>query len=145
MEVQADVECKQKERRGSGCSSLDEASCSSAAVKGASGGACPCPANCCCPSPPWSKEPCTSAGPRGKGKMWKRNNSKESKSEALDAQLLEQRSTNSSEFDSPSLSGSLPSVADSHCSHFSSELSCCEPVLGHSAVSDRHTPVPEEQ
>lgn len=45
----------------------------------------------------------------------------------VDAQLLEQRSTNSSEFDSPSLSGSLPSVADSHCSHFSSELSCSEP------------------
>ena len=37
----------------------------------------------------------------------------------MDAQLLEQRSTNSSEFDSPSLSGSLPSVADSHSSHFS--------------------------
>uniref|UniRef100_A0A3B4BJJ4 RBR-type E3 ubiquitin transferase n=1 Tax=Periophthalmus magnuspinnatus TaxID=409849 RepID=A0A3B4BJJ4_9GOBI len=101
VEVQADVECKQKKRRCSGSSSLDEASCSSAVVKGASGGACPCPcpSNCCCPSPPWSKEP--------------------------------PRSTNSSEFDSPSLSGSLPSVADSHCSHFSSELSCCDPP-GHS-------------
>lgn len=148
VEVQADVECKQKERRGSGCSSLDEASCSSVAAKEASGGACPCPTNCCCPSPPWSKEPCTSGGPKGKGKMWKQPNSKDSKSEArseLDAHLLEQRSTNSSEFDSPSLSGSLPSVADSHCSHFSSELSCCEPILGHSAVSDPHSPLPEEQ
>lgn len=43
----------------------------------------------------------------------------------MDAQLLEQRSTNSSEFDSPSLSGSLPSVADSHSSHFS-EFSCSD-------------------
>lgn len=45
----------------------------------------------------------------------------------MDAQLLERRSTNSSEFDLPSLSGSLPSVADSHCSRFSSELSCSDP------------------
>ncbi|CAL1584736.1 unnamed protein product [Knipowitschia caucasica] len=134
VEAQAE-DCKQKERRGSGCSSLDEASCSSAAVKGARGGVCSCPSDCCCPSPPWSKEPPTSARPHGKGIMWKRANSKDSKCEGrseLDAQLLEQRSTNSSEFDSPSLSGSLPSVADSHCSRFSSELSCCEPLPSHS-------------
>lgn len=147
VEVQADVECKQeKVRHHSGSSSLDEASCSSVALKGAISGACPCPANCCCPSPPWSKEPSTSAGPRGKGKMWKRSNSKDTKSNEvrgdMDAQLLEQRSTNSLEFDSPSLSGSLPSVADSHCSHFSSELSCSDPessrpAMGlHSASTD---------
>uniref|UniRef100_A0A3Q3SBN9 RBR-type E3 ubiquitin transferase n=1 Tax=Mastacembelus armatus TaxID=205130 RepID=A0A3Q3SBN9_9TELE len=65
--------------------------------------------------------------------LWKRAGSSKGETNMnetqgdMDAQLLEQRSTNSSEFDSPSLSGSLPSVADSHCSHFSSELSCSDP------------------
>ncbi|XP_049890147.1 E3 ubiquitin-protein ligase RNF19A-like [Epinephelus moara] len=147
LEVQADVESKQeKVRHGSASSSLDEASCSSstAGLKGASGGTCACPSTCCCvqhdnhccPSSPWSKEPSTSGGKKSRGKLWKRaSSSSSSKGDTkinetrgdMDAQLLEQRSTNSSEFDSPSLSGSLPSVADSHCSHFSSELSCSDP------------------
>uniref|UniRef100_A0A671TS41 RBR-type E3 ubiquitin transferase n=1 Tax=Sparus aurata TaxID=8175 RepID=A0A671TS41_SPAAU len=124
LEVQADVESKpEKVRHCSASSSLDEASCSSSTHD-----------NHCCPSSPWSKEPSTSGGKKSKGKLWKRASSC-SKGETkinetrgdMDAQLLEQRSTNSSEFDSPSLSGSLPSVADSHCSHFSSELSCSDP------------------
>ncbi|KAM9838662.1 E3 ubiquitin-protein ligase RNF19A-like [Aulostomus maculatus] len=138
LEVQADVESKQnKVRHSSASSSLDEASCSSstAGLKGATGGTCPCCTqhdNHCCPSSPWSKEPSTSGDKKSKGKLWKRSSSKgETKPGStrgeMDAQLLEQRSTNSSEFDSPSLSGSLPSVADSHCSHFSSELSCSDP------------------
>ncbi|XP_020490350.2 E3 ubiquitin-protein ligase RNF19A [Labrus bergylta] len=143
LEVQADVESKQeKVRHCSASSSLDEASCSSsiAGLKGASGGACSCPSSSCCAQHdhhccPFSI-PSTSGGKRSKGKLWKRgSSSSSSKGETkinemrgdLDAQLLEQRSTNSSEFDSPSLSGSLPSVADSHCSHFSSELSCSDP------------------
>lgn len=160
LDIQADVESKQeKVRHCSGSSSLDEASCSSstAGVKGASGGTCPCPSTCCCaqhdnhccPSSPWSKEP----SKKSRGKLWKRASSscsskgdtkiKETQGD-MDAQLLEQRSTNSSEFDSPSLSGSLPSVADSHCSHFSSELSCSDPEtsrLAHppcSAPTDPH-------
>ncbi|KAM7373243.1 hypothetical protein PAMP_008110 [Pampus punctatissimus] len=143
LEVQADVESKQdKVRYCSASSSLDEDSCSSstAGLKGASGGTCSCPCTrCCmqhdnhrCPSPPWSKEPSTSGVKKTKGKLWNTTSSKgdtkinETRGD-MDAQLLEQRSTNSSEFDSPSLSGSLPSVADSHCSHFSSELSCSDP------------------
>lgn len=59
----------------------------------------------------------------------------------MDAQLVEQRSTNSSEFDSPSLSGSLPSVADSHCSHFSSELSCSDPETSRPAHPPCSAPV----
>ncbi|XP_034455205.1 E3 ubiquitin-protein ligase RNF19A-like [Hippoglossus hippoglossus] len=144
LEVQADVESKQeKVRYCSASSSLDEASCSSstAGLKGASGGPCSCPSTCCCaqqdnhccPSPPWTKEPSTSGGKKSKGKLWKRVSGSKGERRMnetqgdMDAQLLEQRSTNSSEFDSPSLSGSLPSVADSHCSHFSSELSCSDP------------------
>lgn len=140
------MESKQeKMRHCSASSSLDEASCSSstAGLKDASGGTCPCTSACCCvqhsnqccPSSPWSKEPSTSGGKKSKGKLWKSASSSSSKGETkindtrgdMDSQLLEQRSTNSSEFDSPSLSGSLPSVADSHCSHFSSELSCSDP------------------
>ncbi|XP_042291719.1 E3 ubiquitin-protein ligase RNF19A-like [Thunnus maccoyii] len=162
LEVQADVESKQeKVRHCSASSSLDEASCSSssAGLKGVSGGTCQCscPSTCCCaqhdshrcPSPPWSKEPSTSGGKKSKGKLWKKASSKgetkinETRGD-MDAQLLEQRSTNSSEFDSPSLSGSLPSVADSHCSHFSSELSCSDPETSRpahppcSGLSDPH-------
>uniref|UniRef100_A0A3P8SRX1 RBR-type E3 ubiquitin transferase n=1 Tax=Amphiprion percula TaxID=161767 RepID=A0A3P8SRX1_AMPPE len=144
LEVQVDVESKQeKVRHCSASSSLDEASCSSstAGLKGASGGTCSCPSTCCCahhgnhccPSSPWSKDPSTSGSKKCKGKLWKRASSSKAETKNnetqgdVDAQLLEQRSTNSSEFDSPSLSGSLPSVADSHCSHFSSELSCSDP------------------
>lgn len=154
LEVQADVESKpEKVRHHSASSSLDEASCSSstAGLKGGSRGAC-----CCvqheghgCPSSPWSKEASTSGGKNSKGKLWKKGSGKgerrSSKTQGdTDAQLLEQRSTNSSEFDSPSLSGSLPSVADSHCSHFSSELSCSDPETSRpaqppcSTLTDHH-------
>lgn len=155
------MESKQeKVRHCSASSSLDEASCSSstAGLKGASGGTCSCPSTCCCaqhdnhccPSSPWSKEPSTSGGKKSKGKLWKRaSSSSSSKGETrinetrgdMDAQLLEQRSTNSSEFDSPSLSGSLPSVADSHCSHFSSELSCSDPETSRPAHPPCSAPV----
>lgn len=161
MEVQAEVESKQeKVRHCSASSSLDEASCSSSTngLKGASGGTCSCTSACCCaphdnqccPSSPWSKEPSTSGGKKSKGKLWKRgSSSSSSKGETkinetrgdADAQLLEQRSTNSSEFDSPSLSGSLPSVADSHCSHFSSELSCSDPETSRPAHPPCSAPV----
>lgn len=145
-------------RHCSASSSLDEASCSSstAGLKGASGGACSCPSACCCAQQDnhcWSKEPSTSGGKKSRGKLWKRGSSSsrgdtkinETRGD-MDAQLLEQRSTNSSEFDSPSLSGSLPSVADSHCSHFSSELSCSDPETSRpahlpcSAQTDPHHP-----
>ncbi|GLD59120.1 E3 ubiquitin-protein ligase RNF19A-like protein [Lates japonicus] len=160
LEVQADVESKQeKVRHCSASSSLDEASCSSSStgLKGATGGTCPCscPSTCCCPSSPWLKEPSTSGGKKSKGKLWKRASGSKGETKInetqgdMDAQLLEQRSTNSSEFDSPSLSGSLPSVADSHCSHFSSELSCSDPETSRptahpacSALTDPHHPSP---
>lgn len=109
LEVQADVEAKpEKLRHHSGSSSLDEASCSSstAGLKAV--------------QPEGHASACGIRS--GKGKTWKKGGGRSG-----DGQLAEQRSTNSSEFDSPSLSGSLPSVADSHCSHLSSELSCCEP------------------
>ncbi|XP_022067451.1 E3 ubiquitin-protein ligase RNF19A-like [Acanthochromis polyacanthus] len=161
LEVQVDVESKQeKVRHCSASSSLDEASCSSstAGLKGASSGACSCPSTCCaahhsnhcCPSSPWSKDPSTSGSKKSKGKLWKRaSSSSSSKAETknnepqgdVDAQLLEQRSTNSSEFDSPSLSGSLPSVADSHCSHFSSELSCSDPETSRPAPAACSAPM----
>ncbi|XP_062265745.1 E3 ubiquitin-protein ligase RNF19A [Platichthys flesus] len=143
LEVQADVESKQEKlRHSSASSSLDDTSCSSSAagLKGAGGGPCSCPSTCCCaqqdnhscPSPPWMKEPSMSGGKKSKGKLWKRASGSKAERRMnemqgdMDAQLLERRSINSSEFDSPSLSGSLPSVADSHCSHFSSELSCSD-------------------
>lgn len=138
LEVQTDVEFKpDKLRHCSASSSLDEASCSSgtAGLKGANSGPCCCAQHesHCCPSSPWSKEASSSGGKQGKAKLWKRRSSgrgetKINKTQGdIDAQLLEQHNTNPFEFDSPSLSGSLPSVADSHCSHFSSELSCSDP------------------
>ncbi|MEQ2208397.1 hypothetical protein XENOCAPTIV_028424, partial [Xenoophorus captivus] len=83
----------------------------------------------------WSKDPITTVGKKCKSKLWRRASSSSGKGESrtneaqgdIDAQLPEQRSANCSELESPSLSGSLPSVADSHCSHFSSELSCSDP------------------
>ncbi|KAM3858497.1 E3 ubiquitin-protein ligase RNF19A-like [Diretmus argenteus] len=154
LEVQEDLESKQeKMRHCSASSSLDEAaSCSgsTAGLRDAGSGTdpCSCPSTCCCPhhhdahccsSSRWSKEPSISSSSSGdkksQGKLWKRASGSSSKGETkinetqedMDAQLLEQRSTNSSEFDSPSLSGSLPSVADSHYSHISSEFSCSDP------------------
>lgn len=114
-------------------SSLDEASCCSA-LKGASGGEC-CYVqheDYCC-----SKESSAAGDKSCSAKLW-RSSSKgggkfSSKQGSSEVRLLEQRSTNSSEFDSPSLSGSLPSVADSHCSHLSSELSCSDPETSRAA------------
>uniref|UniRef100_A0A3P9J760 RBR-type E3 ubiquitin transferase n=1 Tax=Oryzias latipes TaxID=8090 RepID=A0A3P9J760_ORYLA len=143
LEVQADVESKDgKVRHGSASSSLDEANCSSssstAGVKRASSlsGCCGAqPSNSCCTSPPCSEEPSTSAGKTSKSQLWKASsNSEEEEAKAnesqgeMDTQNVEQRSTNSSEFDSPSLSGSLPSVADSHWSGFSSEHFSSSPL-----------------
>ncbi|XP_047460308.1 E3 ubiquitin-protein ligase RNF19A-like [Mugil cephalus] len=141
LEVQADESKQEKVRHCSGSSSLDEASCSSSTAdhKGDNGSTGPysCPSTCtgcaqhgnhCCPSSPRSKDHSTSGGKKGKGKQWKRASSCAGETKMNQTQGdVEQRSTNSSEFDSPSLSGSIHSVADSHCSHFSSELSCSEP------------------
>lgn len=135
--MHADVEPKPENvRHSSVSSSLDEASCSStvAGLKGASGGECCCSMqhDSYCASPPHCSKESSAAGDRScRGKLW-RSSSKgggkfSNKQRSSEVQLVEQRSTNSSEFDSPSLSGSLPSVADSHCSHLSSELSCSEP------------------
>ncbi|XP_076016954.1 E3 ubiquitin-protein ligase RNF19A-like [Genypterus blacodes] len=128
MEVQVDIESKPgKLRHHSGSSSVDDGShvsrcgwtCPSSDGKGA--------------STKWAKEPsCSSSngsgGKKNKGKLHKKGSGGTKINETredMDAHLLEQRSTNSSEFDSPSLSGSLPSVADSHSSHFS-EFSCSD-------------------
>uniref|UniRef100_A0A3Q2ZBQ3 RBR-type E3 ubiquitin transferase n=1 Tax=Kryptolebias marmoratus TaxID=37003 RepID=A0A3Q2ZBQ3_KRYMA len=133
MEVQVDIESKPvKRRHHSGGSSVDDGH----------GGRCgwTYPSNGCTTSEgrgtsaKWAKEAsCSSSsgsgGKKSKGKLRKKGGGGGTKinetREEMDAQLLEQRSTNSSEFDSPSLSGSLPSVADSHSSHFS-EFSCSD-------------------
>ncbi|XP_064910172.1 E3 ubiquitin-protein ligase RNF19A [Columba livia] len=122
MEVQVDIESKPaKFRHNSGSSSVDDGSaagrsnagCSSACLPESKSGA-----------TKWSKE--TTAGKKCKGKLRKKSSMKINETrEDMDAQLLEQQSTNSSEFDSPSLSDSIPSVADSHSSHFS-EFSCSD-------------------
>ncbi|XP_027872499.1 E3 ubiquitin-protein ligase RNF19A [Xiphophorus couchianus] len=138
MEVQVDIESKPVKRRhhsggssaddgGSGCSnaagrcgwSNPTAGCSSSEGRGTAA--------------KWAKEASASSfsagGKKSKGKLRKKGSGGGTKinetREDMDAQLLEQRSTHSSEFDSPSLSGSLPSVADSHCSHMS-EFSCSD-------------------
>ncbi|XP_056141593.1 E3 ubiquitin-protein ligase RNF19A-like [Lampris incognitus] len=133
MEVQVDIESKpSKLRHHSGSSSMDD---------GSHVGRCgwTCPSAGCTSSEgkgtaaKWAKEPsCSSSsgsgGKKSKGKLRKKGGGGTKINETredMDAQLLEQRSTNSSEFDSPSLSGSLPSVADSHSSHFS-EFSCSD-------------------
>ncbi|XP_036421776.1 E3 ubiquitin-protein ligase RNF19A isoform X3 [Colossoma macropomum] len=139
MEVQVDVESKLgKLRHHSGSSSMDDGS-----TGGRGGGACSsgCPHEGKCGSSRWAKESSSSSsssGKKSKGKLRKKGGGTKINEtrEDMDAQLLEQRSTNSSEFDSPSLSGSLPSVADSHCSHFSefscSDLDACRPsCCGH--------------
>lgn len=121
MEVQVDIESKPaKFRHNSGSSSVDDGSaagrnagCSSACLPESKSSA-----------TKWSKE--TTAGKKCKGKLRKKSSMKINETrEDMDAQLLEQQSTNSSEFDSPSLSDSIPSVADSHSSHFS-EFSCSD-------------------
>ncbi|XP_034080334.1 E3 ubiquitin-protein ligase RNF19A-like isoform X1 [Gymnodraco acuticeps] len=130
MEVQVDIESKPgKLRRHSGSSSVED---------GGHVGGWTCPSSGCPSSEgkgtstKWAKEAsCSSSSSSGakksKSKLRKKGGGTKIKEtrEDLDAQLLEQRSTHSSEFDSPSLSGSLPSVADSHSSHFS-EFSCSD-------------------
>uniref|UniRef100_A0A672H4R8 RBR-type E3 ubiquitin transferase n=1 Tax=Salarias fasciatus TaxID=181472 RepID=A0A672H4R8_SALFA len=120
MEVQVDIESKPcKLRHHSGGSSVDDGghtgrcgwTCASADAKGTSA--------------KWAKEASCSSSSSSGGKKSKGGTKINETREDMDAQLLEQRSTNSSEFDSPSLSGSLPSVADSHSSHFS-EFSCSD-------------------
>lgn len=122
MEVQVDIESKPtKFRHHSGSSSVEDGSatcrsnagCSSACLSENKSG-----------TTKWCKD--ATAGKKCKGKLRKKGSMKINETrEDMDAQLLEQQSTNSSEFDSPSLSDSIPSVADSHSSHFS-EFSCSD-------------------
>ncbi|MBN3283277.1 RN19A ligase, partial [Polyodon spathula] len=122
MEVQVDIESKPvKFRHHSGSSSVDDGS-----NLGRSNAVCTssCLLENKCSATKWSND--TTAGKKCKGKLRKKGSTKINETrEDMDAQLLEQRSTNSSEFDSPSLSDSIPSVAESHSSHFS-EFSCCD-------------------
>ncbi|KAK1173275.1 E3 ubiquitin-protein ligase RNF19A-like [Acipenser oxyrinchus oxyrinchus] len=122
MEVQVDIESKPvKFRHHSGSSSVDDGS-----NLGRSNAVCTssCLPENKCSATKWCKD--TTAGKKCKGKLRKKGSTKINETrEDMDAQLLEKRSTNSSEFDSPSLSDSIPSVADSHSSHFS-EFSCSD-------------------
>ncbi|NXN93433.1 RN19A ligase, partial [Rhinopomastus cyanomelas] len=122
MEVQVDIESKPaKFRHNSGSSSVDDGSAAGRSNAGCSSA---CQPESKSSATKWSKE--TTAGKKYKGKLRKKSSMKINETrEDMDAQLLEQQSTNSSEFDSPSLSDSIPSVADSHSSHFS-EFSCSD-------------------
>ncbi|XP_032657432.1 LOW QUALITY PROTEIN: E3 ubiquitin-protein ligase RNF19A [Chelonoidis abingdonii] len=122
MEVQVDIESKPaKFRHNSGSSSVDDGSAPGRSNAGCSSACLP---ECKSSATKWSKE--TTPGKKCKGKLRKKSSMKINETrEDMDAQLLEQQSTNSSEFDSPSLSDSIPSVADSHSSHFS-EFSCSD-------------------
>lgn len=122
MEVQVDIESKPfKFRHNSGSSSVDD----SGATRGHTGGASSGLPEGKSSATKWSKE--ATGGKKSKsGKLRKKGNMKINETrEDMDAQLLEQQSTNSSEFEAPSLSDSMPSVADSHSSHFS-EFSCSD-------------------
>ncbi|NXO64815.1 RN19A ligase, partial [Phainopepla nitens] len=116
LEVQVDIESKPaKFRHHSGSSSVEEGG---AAGRGSG------PPEGKAGATKWAKD--GAAGKKCKGKLRKKSSMKINETrEDMDAQLLEQQSTNSSEFDSPSLSDSIPSVADSHSSHFS-EFSCSD-------------------
>ncbi|KAJ7413246.1 E3 ubiquitin-protein ligase RNF19A [Willisornis vidua] len=122
LEVQVDIESKPaKFRHHSGSSSVEDGS---AAGRGAAGCSASGPQEGKPSASKWAKD--TTAGKKCKGKLRKKSSMKINETrEDMDAQLLEQQSTNSSEFDSPSLSDSIPSVADSHSSHFS-EFSCSD-------------------
>ncbi|KAG8570387.1 hypothetical protein GDO81_011250 [Engystomops pustulosus] len=122
MEVQVDIESKPaKFRHNSGSSSVDDGS---APGRSSVGGSASCQGESKCSATKWSKD--NTAGKKCKGKLRKKSSTKINETrEDMDAQLLEQQSTHSSECDSPSLSDSLPSVADSHSSHFS-EFSCSD-------------------
>ncbi|XP_008947884.1 PREDICTED: E3 ubiquitin-protein ligase RNF19A-like, partial [Merops nubicus] len=122
MEVQVDIESKPaKFRHNSGSSSVDDGSAAGRSNAGCSSAGLPESKSS---ATKWCKE--TASGKKCKGKLRKKSSTKINETrEDMDAQLLEQQSTNSSEFDSPSLSDSIPSVADSHSSHFS-EFSCSD-------------------
>ncbi|XP_007488222.2 E3 ubiquitin-protein ligase RNF19A [Monodelphis domestica] len=122
MEVQVDIESKPaKFRHNSGSSSVEDGS--SALGRGHAGGSSGGMSEGKASATKWSKE---TASKKPKSKLRKKSSMKINETrEDMDAQLLEQQSTNSSEFDSPSLSDSIPSVADSHSSHFS-EFSCSD-------------------
>lgn len=122
MEVQVDIESKpSKFRHNSGSSSVEDGSATRSHPGGSSSGLPEGKSS----ATKWSKE--ATAGKKSKsGKLRKKSNMKINETrEDMDAQLLEQQSTNSSEFEAPSLSDSMPSVADSHSSHFS-EFSCSD-------------------
>ncbi|TKC37919.1 hypothetical protein EI555_021204, partial [Monodon monoceros] len=122
MEVQVDIESKpSKFRHNSGSSSVEDGSATRSHPGGSSSGLPEGKSS----ATKWSKE--AAAGKKSKsGKLRKKSNMKINETrEDMDAQLLEQQSTNSSEFEAPSLSDSMPSVADSHSSHFS-EFSCSD-------------------
>uniref|UniRef100_A0A4W5MD58 Uncharacterized protein n=1 Tax=Hucho hucho TaxID=62062 RepID=A0A4W5MD58_9TELE len=157
MEVQVDMEPGKsagKLRYHTGNSSMDD---------GRDAGRCgwSCPSGC--PSEgqdgTTKSSSSSSSGKKSKSKLKKGGGGSKIQEtrEDMDARLLEQQSTNSSELDSPSLSGSLPSVADSHSSHFS-EFSGGSDLEGiktpcscshHGSSSDYHTrfatvsPLPE--
>ncbi|XP_052603582.1 E3 ubiquitin-protein ligase RNF19A [Peromyscus californicus insignis] len=122
MEVQVDIESKPlKFRHHSGSSSVEDGGAARGHTGAPAGGLPEGKAG----AAKWSKE--AAAGKKSKGgKVRKKGNMKINETrEDMDAQLLEQQSTNSSEFEAPSLSDSMPSVADSHSSHFS-EFSCSD-------------------
>lgn len=128
----------EKVRPSSVSSSVDETSYSSAAtgLKGASdngGGECCCvqPDGDCCTSTHCSRDSSVAADKNCRGKLW--SSSRKVGGKCSSKRLLEQRSTNSFESDSPSLSGSLPSVAGSHGSHLSLELGYSDPETSRAA------------
>ncbi|XP_062911337.1 E3 ubiquitin-protein ligase RNF19A [Mobula hypostoma] len=145
LEVQVDIESKPaKLRHNSGSSGVDDSSRNVVILTSAP------PLDNRSNASKWSKETTTK---KCKGKLQKRGSMKINETrEEMDAQLLEQRSTNSSEFDSPSLSDSIPSVADSHSSHFSefsgSDMESMKTSCSHGS-SDYHSrfsavsPLPE--
>ncbi|ELK08638.1 E3 ubiquitin-protein ligase RNF19A [Pteropus alecto] len=122
MEVQVDIESKpSKFRHNSGSSSVEDGSATRSHPGGSSG----LPEGKSSATK-WSKEATAGKKSKSGGKLRKKSNMKINETrEDMDAQLLEQQSTNSSEFEAPSLSDSMPSVADSHSSHFS-EFSCSD-------------------
>lgn len=122
LEVQVDIESKpSKFRHSSGSSSVEDGSGPRSHPAGSSVGLPEGKSS----APKWSKEATAGKKPKS-GKLRKKSTMKINETrEDMDAQLLEQQSTNSSEFEAPSLSDSVPSVAESHSSHFS-EFSCSD-------------------
>uniref|UniRef100_H3CUS2 RBR-type E3 ubiquitin transferase n=1 Tax=Tetraodon nigroviridis TaxID=99883 RepID=H3CUS2_TETNG len=120
LEVQADVEAKPENRRHGSIGSSQDGDLCSPALR--------------------SKESAAAGDKSRRGKLWRSSSSSKGGSKysqepgGSQTRLLEQHSsTDSSRLDSPSLSGSLPSVADSHCSRLSSELSGSDPETSRAA------------